>query len=66
MYSPSLPRSEIKHCAIAALCVACILMVAFLTLCIFRATKPKHFREYLLSAPLIEPTEGKTIEIGSV
>jgi hypothetical protein len=64
-----LDKNEIKHCAIIALCVACILMVAFLTLCVFRATKPKHFREYLLSAPLIDPNSegaGKTVELGSV
>lgn len=59
-------KSEIKHCAIIALCVACILMVAFLTLCVFRVSKPQHFREYLLSAPLIQSHEGKSVEIGAV
>jgi len=58
-------KNEIKHCAIIALCVACILMVAFLTLCIFRVSKPQHFREYLLSVPLIQDSSSsdKTVEI---
>jgi uncharacterized protein YcnI len=61
-------KFDIKHCAIAAICIAGILMVAFITLCAFRVTKPAHFREYLLSAPLIQDNghAGKTIEIGAV
>lgn len=64
-------KIDIKHCAISAICLAAILMVSFITLCVFRVTKPAHFREYLLSVPLIHeggrtyPGE-KTVEIGAV